>query len=473
MQPNPQTTRFLLERFLMVSSKVLRRDFLKAAVAGAVVLATKRMPARAISDESILILGAGVAGLSTAKFLQQAGYSDIKILEGRQRIGGRTWTSHAWDDLPLDMGASWIHGIDNNPIWDLAQSAGIETVETSEDDVVAYYADGSQLTDAEAQELQDEGEALLAAAEPDEDEEDYSLQEAIDEVLADETLSDDERQALDFWLGTVIGHEYAAELRELSALSWAEDEGYDGAEVIFQKGYEQIVNLLAQNLDIKLEQIVQEIHIEEDGVRVVTHQGEFRADRCVVTLPLGVLKKGDVRFSPALPDDKQEAIELLGMGLLNKLYLRFPSVFWEAEAGWIDYLAPEKGEWLEWLNFDYYLGAPVLLGFNSGDYGRRLEAMSDEQIVARAMETLRRIYGDDIPEPTQWQVTRWAADPFSYGSYSYNGVGSSHESREALAEPIDGVLFFAGEATVSDFPSTVHGAYLSGVRAAQALIEAS
>jgi monoamine oxidase len=452
---------------------VSRRDFLKAALAGATLLATKAQGiyAQANSNESILILGAGISGLSAATFLRQAGYKNIKLLEGRDRIGGRTWTSHAWEDIPVDMGASWIHGTEDNPIWALAQSAGIQTVETSEEDTVAYHADGSVMTDAEQQQLQDKGEAILEAAQPDAGAEDYSLQEAVDEVSQSETLSAEEKQALDYWFGSAIGHEYAAELRELSALSWADDNEAIGAQVIFPKGYEQIVKLLSKDLDIALDQIVQEIHIEDSGVRVVTNQGEYQADRCVVTLPLGVLKKGAILFDPPLPDAKQQAIKHLGMGLLNKLYLRFPSVFWEQSAGWINYVAPEKGEWLEWLNLDHYFGVPVLLGFNAGDYGRQIETLSDEQIVARAMESLRRIYKDEVEEPTAWQVTRWASDPFSYGSYSYNGVGANAQSRDTLAQPIDDILYFAGEATASDFPATVHGAYLSGMRAAQALIE--
>ena len=458
----------------MSRSKVSRREFLKAALTAAAALALKRAGAQAQSGsgERILIIGAGVAGLTAARYLQEAGYRDITVLEGRDRIGGRTWTSEAWRDIPLDMGASWIQGIEDNPIWELAQSAGIETVETSEEGVVAYYADGTPLSEAEMEELDQSAEALLSEAEPDDDEdEDYSLQEAIDELLADETLSAEERQALDFWLGTTIGHEYAAELHELSALSWSEDEGMGGASVIFPDGYKQIVELLAADVAIELAQVVREIHLENGGVRVVTDRGEFRAERCLVTVPLGVLKSGKIAFSPPLPAAKQEAIAALGMGLLNKLYLRFPSVFWDQEAGWINYLAPEKGEWMSWLNLNRYLGVPVLMAFNSGDYGRQIEALGDTEIVARAMDTLRRLYGEDIPEPDQWQITRWASDPFSFGSYSFNAVGSNSDTRDALAEPIDGLLYFAGEATVSDFPATVHGAYLSGVRAAEALIE--
>lgn len=459
----------------MSRMRVSRREFLKAAVAAAAVLAAKQMQRRtqAQSGERIVIIGAGVAGLATAQMLRQAGYRNITVLEGRDRIGGRTWTSHAWSDIPLDMGASWIHGTEGNPIWELAQSAGIATVETDEDDSVTYKANGAELSEAEEEELEETAEWVLEDAEPDDDDDDYSLQDAINEVLDDEDFDAEERKALEFWFGTSIGHEYAAELRELSAKSWDDDEELDGPDVIFPRGYEQIVHLLATGIDdIRLEHAVQEISRDGNGVRIVTTQGEFRADRCVVTVPLGVLKRGTIRFTPPLPADKQRAIDRLGMGLLNKVYLRFPSVFWDRDAGWIDYMSPEKGEWLEWLNLDYYLRVPVLLAFNAGDYGRQIEAMTDTQIVARAMQTLRRIYGQNIPDPTHWQITRWASDPFTYGSYSYLGVGATWRTRDTLAEPVGDVLFFAGEATVWDFPGTVHGAYLSGVRAAEAIIDA-
>jgi len=186
----------------------------------------------------------------------------------------------------------------------------------------------------------------------------------------------------------------------------------------------------------------------------------------VKPLRLGVLKAGTVAFTPPLPAAKQKAIQRLGMGVLNKLYLRFPRRFWDADAELINYIPAQHGRWAESLNMAYYTDAPVLLCFNAGIYGTATEALSDAEVVAAAMTSLRTIYGADIPAPTAHLRTRWAADPYARGSYSFAAVGSSPADRDALAAPVGGRLFFAGEATYRDYPSTVHGAYLSGRRAA-------
>jgi monoamine oxidase len=154
----------------------------------------------------------------------------------------------------------------------------------------------------------------------------------------------------------------------------------------------------------------------------------------IVTLPLGVLQAGKVRFTPELPQNKQRAIAKLGMGVLNKCYLRFPDAFWSDEVDWLEYIPESHGEWTEWVSFKRAANMPVLLGFNAADRGRALEAWSDERIVASAMQTLRTIYGASIPEPIDYQMTRWATDPFSLGSYSFNPVGQIDQKMVLLIE---------------------------------------
>jgi monoamine oxidase len=107
------------------------------------------------------------------------------------------------------------------------------------------------------------------------------------------------------------------------------------------------------------------------------------------------------------------------------------------------------------------------MGFNAADHAKKLESWSDQQIVASAMHALKRIFGEAIPSPVDHQITRWAMDPFSWGAYSYNPVGSVPKMRSNLAAPLGNVLFFAGEATEQRYFSTAHGAYLSGLRASK------
>ncbi|HEX4149738.1 MAG TPA: FAD-dependent oxidoreductase, partial [Pirellulales bacterium] len=209
------------------------------------------------------------------------------------------------------------------------------------------------------------------------------------------------------------------------------------------------------------------------GVAVETSQGNFEADFAVVTLPLGVLKQGKVEFQPALPENKQTAIGRLGLGLLNKTYLRFPRQFWPARADWLGYVSEPRGRWSEYFNVAKFADRPILLGFNAAAYARKMEKKTDNEAVSDMMSALQAMFGRRVPDPTAFAITRWASDPFSYGSYSFMKVGATPRDYDALAEPLGGRLFFAGEHTNRRYAATVHGAYLSGQRAARQLAAAA
>lgn len=415
----------------------------------------------------VLVLGAGMAGLAAARDLTRRGYHVI-VLEARAHIGGRTWTDDSLG-LPLDLGASWIHGTNGNPLTQLADAAGAKRVRTDYENITRYASDGSELSareDAEIDEILETLEELIAEWQ-EEFEDDASLQAAIQVYLEAEDLPAETLRQAWYAVNTAIEHEYAADVSDLS-LYWFDDAGdYGGGDVIFPGGYGQLVSHLADGLDIRLGHIVRSVEADPSGVRVQTDQGQFAADKAVVALPLGVLKSQDISFDPPLPAEKRRAMERIGFGVLNKLYLQFDEVFWDADAHLLGYISERKGEWCEWINFAPLVGAPVLLGFNAGRFGLEIESWSDEQVVASALSVLRRIYGPDVPQPRGWLVTRWGRDPFARGSYSSLMPGASPDDYDTMAAQVGDVLFFAGEHTHRQHPATVHGAYLSGLRASE------
>ncbi|MYB28170.1 MAG: hypothetical protein F4X38_03435 [Acidimicrobiaceae bacterium] len=154
------------------------------------------------------------------------------------------------------------------------------------------------------------------------------------------------------------------------------------------------------------------------------------------------------------------------MGILNRTVLLFDEPFWDRDTEWIGYAGEEPGQWSETLNLYPYLGRPVLAMFNPGSFGAEIEQYTDEELTSRAVETLRAMFGD-VPKPVDVLSTRWGSDPWTRGSYSYLPVGVEFETYREMSRPVGERLFFAGEATHSRFPSTVHGALLSGRRAAR------
>jgi monoamine oxidase len=423
------------------------------------------------SQRRVVVIGAGLAGLAAAQTLQQSGY-DVVVVEARERVGGRVWTSLKWADAPLDLGATWIHGTQGNPITELADQINAQRIVTSYDRAITYNTSGQPLSAAAASRMADlRRQVLRTIAIAQDTEVDRSLQAVVEPLLQPFESTSEAHRFINFILSSEIEHEYSGSIDQLSTHWYDSDRQFGGDEALFAQGFRVIPEFLAQGLTLELGQIVQAIQWDQSPVRVTTQTTEFLADHVVVTLPLGVLQAGTVQFTPALPPAKQTAIANLGMGVLNKCYLRFPESFWPADVDWLGHVSANPGAWVDWVSFARVADQPILVGFNAANRGRAIEAWSDPQIVADAMQTLTTIYGARIPEPTDYQITRWATDPFSLGSYSYHAVGAEPQMRQQLAAPLGEAVFFAGEATNEDYFGTTHGAYLSGLRAAREIIE--
>ena len=473
-----------------------RRDFLGAAAAALSTLpliGRARRASAAAANESILVIGAGVAGLSAARELSDRGYR-VTVLEGRDRIGGRVHTTDLGDQ-PVDLGAQWLEGVRGNPLAKLVKGFGIDVVPTHYNSFRLYDEGGTTVDRMEAMRIQGRVAGplretlaldgrLRAAGKPD-----ITMAEALEQSGLYKDLDPQERRLIDWSVGWWIEASEAEDLERLSLRNyWAVDEpdGFEGGVMAFPKGYGQVPKRLAKRLDIKLGHTVKRIEVREAGdggssnatssananadsapVVVTTDQGEFKADRVICTLPLGVLKAGTVEFVPGLPEAKRDAIEKLGFGIAQKVVLRFEKAFWPDDIDFLCYASSTKGKFIEGSSSVPVTGKPILSMWSQGDAARRLESLSDEEAVREAMEVLRSIFDKDATDPVNSIVTRWSADPFTRGVYSHMRVGSSYDHFDALAEPIGDRLFFAGEATERVHMATVHGAYLSGLREAK------
>lgn len=448
-----------------MSPPTSRRAVLHGGAAAAV--ATLAAPARAAARRRVLVVGAGMAGLATASWLHRRGHA-VTVVEARERLGGRTHTSTGLG-VPLDLGASWIHGSHGNPFTPIARRHGFATVPTDYDSEVIVGADGREIGRRREVRVYDDLDLLYRAIARAQRRRprDEPLARFVDRFLAQQRWDAARAHDLRFAVNTEIEHEWGGSTSDLSLWWFDADGAFPGPDLLLRGGYVQLVELFAAGLDVRLGEVVREVRHSSHGVRVRTEQTTYAADVAVVTVPLGVLKQGDVTFSPALPARKQQAIDRLGMGVLDKCFLRFPRVFWDRRFQLIGHIGARTGRWPEWYDMQRVVGAPVLLGFNAGDYGLALERRSDREVVADAMSVLRTIFGRSVPDPTGALVTRWGRDRYALGSYSHLPPGSSPADHDTLAEPVGRHLVFAGEATHRRFPATAHGAYLSGLRAAR------
>lgn len=439
-----------------------RRRFLQLAASALLLGRAARAGGKA--PLRIAVVGAGMAGLAAARRLADLKHS-VVVFEARDRIGGRIWTDRSWPGLALDRGAQWIQGKQGNPLVKLAREARARTLDWDEDVEMLWDAQGRRLSKDEVEALQARLESLAEALE-DLDVPagaNWSLSRAIQQATRSWDLSPDQKQALEYAVHSTIEIEYAASTGQLAFPYDELEADQAGGSALFPEGCDGILRNLAEGLEIRLNQPVQRIELAgRSQVRVETGTGAWSGDAVIVSLPLGVLKTGAVKFTPALPERKLQAIRKLGMGVLNKLYLRFPGFFWPRDVNHFRQIPPVAGQWSEWMNIGSYSGKPVLLAFNAAAFAAGLEALPEREVVAQAMASLRGLFGTGIPEPEAAIRTRWAADPHAGGSYSFEAVGSSGEDRKALAEPIEGRIFFAGEAVDLKFPASVQGAYRSG-----------
>ncbi|WP_165798777.1 flavin monoamine oxidase family protein [Shimia abyssi] len=295
----------------------------------------------------VAIIGAGMSGLTAAHALTKTGH-EVTVFEARDRIGGRIWTDARLGPA-LDLGASWIHGTRRNPVAKLARAAGQKTIAT-DDSYVIRGRDGRPIADRDA---------------PD-------------------------------WLASVeMQSEAGADPGQIDLSAYENEPGYGGKEVIFPDGYSDVFRSLSDNYTVKLSQKLNSVHYDDNGVSLSVGDAEVRFEAVVVTVPLGVLKRGEIQFEPALPASKTDAISRLGMGVLDKLYLMYEAPFWDRDVTWL--VTPEnglaRGQMNLFMNLEPYVGAPLLCAFNGGSPAKELAGWTDNRIVQAAQETLAAAFG--------------------------------------------------------------------------------
>ena len=343
----------------------------------------------AAANESVVVIGAGAAGLGAARFLVDAGYA-VTLIEGRDRIGGRVHNDTSMG-VSTEVGAGWIHGVDGNPLTELADRFAVERRATDADSMIVYDTNGEAVDDDRVAAIEELISTLDVAGAT-------TVGEALDAAILE--VDDADARLARYMATSVFEHEFAADVDALSPQALIEGEPFGGDDAIVPGGYIDLLAPLAEGVDVRLSQKVVRIGHDTGGVEIRLEDENddndetvLRADRVLVTVPLGVLKAGVIAFEPELPQDKLRAIERLGMGVLDRVTLAFSEVFWDDDVEVIGAIGDEPGLFIEWVDWERISGKPILVGFNAGSVAERIEAMADDEIVTLAVATLERIYG--------------------------------------------------------------------------------
>ncbi|KAL0375989.1 UNVERIFIED_CONTAM: Lysine-specific histone demethylase 11 [Sesamum calycinum] len=434
---------------------------------------------------SVIVVGAGLSGLVAARQLIFLGFK-VVVLEGRARPGGRVRTKKmsGTDGSVVgaaDLGGSVLTGINGNPLGVLARQLGFPLHKVR--DICPLYLPNGRMVNSDVDskvevsfnKLLDRVCKLRQGIMEEIRSVDISLGTALEAFrrvykVAEEPL---ERMLLDWHLAN-LEYANATLMSNLSMAFWDQDDPYEmgGDHCFIPGGNERLIRALAEDLPIFYDHPVESVRYGSDGVLVYAGGQEYRSDMVLCTVPLGVLKKGEIEFVPELPQRKKDAIERLGFGLLNKVAILFPYDFWGGEIDTFGHLTEDpnmRGEFFLFYSYSSVAGGPLLVALVAGEAAVKFERMSPIESVSRVLEILKGIFspkGIAVPDPVQAVCTRWGQDQFSYGSYSYVAIGASGDDYDILAENVADRVFFAGEATNKQYPATMHGAFLSGMREA-------
>ena len=465
----------------MERRSLLRTGLLMSAAAGAsggVPACSSDNPETApeeSGDADVIIIGAGMAGLTAANALTTAGLRVI-VLEARDRVGGRTFTADA-AGVPVDLGASWIHTPRGNPLTCLAGQVGVDVRRDPEEPIAVYEGLQRQgiLSLAEVAELDaaftafdDASESLNRKLGPT-----ASIADGISRFAKDE-ISVPDRPVVTAYLGLTVGSlEYAlvpAALGLASQLSY--DERLGGGDAVPVGGYAELVSALAEPVQVRLAEAVSAVESDNSGVRVTTKSGVLRARSVIVTVPLGVLQNADIRFDPPLPEKKLAAMARLRMGNLEKVILRYESPWWRGGRERLNLFAISKEQaYPAFVDLGPDV-APTLMCLFGGDFAAQNVGRGDDAAVVTAINEVLRLITEVEPQaPSTVLRSDWTNDPCARGSYANLIPGGSAADLAEMGEPISDTVMFAGEATVPVNYQTVHGAYLSGLREAARILD--
>ncbi len=434
----------------MAIEQTLSRFSRRTLLTGAASLAFIR-PAHA-EDMDVVIIGAGAAGIGAARELQALGKRFL-LIEARERSGGRLFTNTALGQ-PFDAGGAYIHFAETNPWSQIAADLGVEPRGGQRlwSGSIAYR-NGVPLDVDNMTRRAGLQRSIAEAYDDVEERQDVSLAQA---------LRDEDQDVRD--AGRIQAQMAAGEDPEwVSTSDWQRLEG--GQNRLVPGGYGALAMKAAEPLGVRHGVMVTAIDWSGQLVVVTTDKGVIRARKAIVTVPIGVLKSGHIKFTPALPLEQARALDGLRMGALSKIALRFDT----EKFGFAPHqFLAEVGDPARAMTFEAWpYESDLVVATFGGDYARGVARLGENAAVDHALERFLKIAGSDARKVFRGgALAGWSEDRFSFGSYAVALPGRM-KARDTLARPVGERLWFAGEATAGVYSMTAGGAYIAGRDAAK------
>ncbi|SDT26474.1 flavin monoamine oxidase family protein [Bradyrhizobium canariense] len=414
------------------------------------------------SSVDVAIIGAGAAGLGAANALKDSGRS-IVVLEARDRVGGRAHTIMAAADITFDLGCGWLHSADKNQFVKIATQLNFEIDKTRPPWREQSFDTGFPLA-----ERLDFNKALDAFYDRAEEAAKQAIRSGKDAAASAYLEPGNRWNPMIDALSTYING------CELDAVSILDMDAYEDTEINWRvrRGYGALISAYGTSCPVALNCIVTRIDHSGERVRIETSQGALTADKVIVTVPTNLIADEAIRFHPTLPA-KIDAARGLPLGLADKVVLALDEP--QESRGALPKDGNLRGATMRTAMGSYHLrpfGQACIEGYFGGSFAQELEDAGRGALAAQSIDEITALLGNDFRRKLKpLAESRWSHDPFARGSYSHALPGHAGQ-RAVLAAPVDGRLFFAGEATSPNFFSTAHGARDSGERAAGEVLRA-
>jgi len=437
-------------------SVISRRRFLAASAASAAIAGS--CGAQAASEVDIAIIGAGAAGIAAARRIAGT-KARLALVEAADRVGGRCLTDTAIFGVPYDLGARWIRAPDSNPVTPLATGSGFDIYPAPPGQrmrIGRRYAREGEMEDY----LTAVVRASRAIAEAGRGKPDVSGAQALPKDLGDW------QRTVEFLLGPFGS---GKDLADVSAADFAHAAERD-LDTFCRQGLGALLAKLAQGLPVQVSSPATRIEWGgRNGAEIDTPKGTFYARAVIVTVSTGVLASDKIKFVPDLPRRQLDAAAKLGLGSYDHIALELPGNPLGLQRDEMMFERSQSTRTAAVLaNMS---GTPLCMVDVGGRFGRELAAAGDKAMVSFAVEWLAGLYGNDLKKAVRRShATRWNDDPWTLGAISAAAPGAQ-TARAILAEPQREHLYFAGEATHETLWGTVGGAWLSGERAADAVLK--